>query len=53
MTKKQLLIKLKKINEDYKGDIEECHYNKDKALLEYIDDKDIKEEFFNSELWYA
>ena len=50
---KELLELLKKINIDDRGDTESCHIRKDKALLDYINDKNIESEFNKGERWYA
>ena len=34
-------------------DCEDTHYKQDKALLEYINDKEVTEIFNNTEKWYA
>lgn len=50
--REKLLEKLKELGG--KGsDPEICHSLADKALLEYIDDPEIKELFDNIEKWYA
>ena len=53
MTKKELLKTLKDINEKYKGDEEAIHGEMDNALLEYINDPKITEEFDKEDKWYA
>ena len=51
--KQELLDLLQKINEECGGDPEECHGKKDGALLEYINDEAITDEFNKGTMWYA
>lgn len=51
MTKQELLFKLEEINKI--KDIEARHYEADKALIEYIDDKEISKIYFAVDKWYA
>lgn len=52
MTKKQKLIEKLKTLEKY-GDPEMAHVEADKAIIEYINDKEIKEAFDDITKWYA
>jgi hypothetical protein len=53
MTKEFLLGILASAKEVSEMDEEEGHYMADEALLEYIDDKEIKEAFEAIRKWYA
>ena len=51
MTKQQLLNKLQLLKEGH--DTEENHWAADNALLDYIDDEDVRKVFMEIEKWYA
>lgn len=51
--KREMLIKLLKQSQIINGDKEATHMEIDKALLEYIDDKEITDLFNSIEKWYA
>lgn len=51
MTKEELLAKLKECEEG--GDVEGGHYDADAALIEYINDPDVREAYERIEKWYA
>ena len=51
MNKKELVKELKALQND--DDNETSHSNADSLLLEYIDDKEVKEAFNKIEKWYA
>jgi len=53
MTKQELIERLNKDKERSSGDTEAAHIDADVALLEWIDDEEIKEAFFAIERWYA
>jgi len=52
MTKKQKLLGRLEELAQY-GDTEHSHIEADKALLDYINDKEIGEAFDNVKKWYA
>lgn len=51
MTKEELLVELKKYNND--GDIEDNHMNADSLLLKFINDEDIRKAYDKIHKWYA
>lgn len=51
MNKKELITKLKELAEDL--DYEYAHGEADNLLIEYINDKEIKEAFDKVGKWYA
>lgn len=53
MDKKELLERLRYIQEELPEDEEMCHFQADKALLEYINDSDVTNAFDKIEKWYA
>ena len=53
MTKDKLLRKLVEINDRDEGDPEVCHGDKDDALLQYINDALVEEEFYKGTMWCA
>ncbi len=52
MSKEELLAALK-ICKQNEGDVEMAHYDADLALLEYINDPEIKSAFEDIKRWYA
>ena len=53
MTKKQLLEKLKDIDNSGNHDPEAAHYEADCALLGYIGDKEVAKAYDKIKKWYA
>jgi len=53
MTKLELIEKLKQIEIKYGDDWEVVHGRQDDALLEYIDDEEVKEIFYRTAKWCA
>jgi hypothetical protein len=53
VTKEQLLAKLIELKADPPGDAEAIHWEADRALLDFIDDKEIEKAFDALEKWYA
>jgi len=53
MDKKELLEKLRFINEELAEDEEVCHVQADQALLDYINDLEVMEAFYKIDKWYA
>jgi len=51
MTRQELLERLKEINEN--SDTEGGHIEADEALIEYINDEDIKKAYDDIRKWYA
>ena len=52
MNKEELIKKLKEY-QDAGWNLEEPHVNADKALLKYINDPEITEEYNKIDKWYA
>jgi len=50
---KELRKELRRIIKDCGGDTEICHYEIDKALIVYINDKIVKKIFDDLPKWYA
>jgi len=53
MTKKELIVELKKCAEASTFDAEEAHRDADKALLIFIDDIEIADAYKSIRRWYA
>lgn len=53
MDKKYLLKELNKLSPTINSDFEEAHIKADELLLEYINDKEIKEAFYNVDRCYS
>ena len=51
ISKIELILKLKKLQES--RDYEDAHYQADKLLLRYIDDKAVIKEYGKIGKWYA
>lgn len=53
MTISELVDRLRQINNEHKGDEETIHKEADKALLEYINNKQVEAMFWACDKWYA
>ena len=51
MDRTELIKELKKLDECY--DFESAHYNADRLLIKYINDKEIEDAYDNVGKWYS
>jgi len=51
MTKEELLLILRDCGES--GDVEGAHQRSDRALVEYVDDKDVADAYYGFFKWYS
>ena len=53
MDRTELIKELKKLDEDICDDFESTHYDADRLLIKYINDKEIEDAYDNVGKWYS
>lgn len=49
----ELKDRMKQINDKYLLDFEKCHYELDNLLLEFIENKEVNDLFWQIEKWHS